>query len=251
MGFTDHDVALVVAGVSYEPESGFDRSAAETRIGTSIDSMDLRGALSSERITREDVQMDLYQDAEITWFDADWRTGEVVRPRAVFIVADTEISDTGIQFSVEHKEAQAWNRESPATVTTSCRNTLGDANCRVVRVPVAATIQATNGLTWVETAAGDPAIGIWRGGHIQIQGINYEIARHEGAKLTVYDRLPMVSVGQKITLLPGCDLTTAMCNQFQNIDNFGGFDKVPPPDAAIRVARQGDGTAKAGGSLFG
>jgi hypothetical protein len=45
--------------------------------------------------------------------------------------------------------------------------------------------------------------------------------------------LSPVAVGDTFQLLPGCDHTTATCNAtFQNLDRFGGFPYIPPPEAA-------------------
>jgi len=43
-----------------------------------------------------------------------------------------------------------------------------------------------------------------------------------------------VTVGDTFTVLPGCDHTTATCsNVFNNLQRFGGFPYIPPPEFAV------------------
>jgi uncharacterized phage protein (TIGR02218 family) len=43
-----------------------------------------------------------------------------------------------------------------------------------------------------------------------------------------------VSIGDTFQLLPGCDHTTATCNNtFSNLIHFGGFPYIPPPELAV------------------
>jgi uncharacterized phage protein (TIGR02218 family) len=43
-----------------------------------------------------------------------------------------------------------------------------------------------------------------------------------------------IALGDTFTALPGCDHTSATCqNVFQNLNRFGGFPYIPPPEAVI------------------
>ena len=43
-----------------------------------------------------------------------------------------------------------------------------------------------------------------------------------------------VAAGDSFTILPGCDHTTATCeNSFNNLARFGGFPYIPPPEFAV------------------
>ena len=50
-GFTDHDLALIFAGTTFEPESGFVPSEIRAAQDFSVDAQDVEGALSSDQFT--------------------------------------------------------------------------------------------------------------------------------------------------------------------------------------------------------
>jgi len=252
MGFTDHDQALTIDGIIYEPTGGFDRSSAESRVGAAIDSIDLQGAISSDRITIEDVRDGRYDDAKVFLLDVDWKLSVITRTRATYIVAQLEVkTDNAITVTIETETETLWNIINQSTVTGNCPYVLGDTDCGVVVAATSAQVIATDGRTYIETSAGDPATGTtWRGGSVSIGGRSWEIARHEGVRLVVYGALAGVSVGAFVSLLPGCEKTLENCNVFSNVNRFGGYPHTPTQDMRIRIARQGDGTEKNGGSLF-
>ena len=252
MGFTDHDQPLTIGGITYEPTGGFDRSSAEARLGAAIDSIDLQGAISSDRITIEDVRDGRYDDAKVFLLDVDWNLAEITRTRATYILAQLEVkTDNAITVTIETETETLWNIVKQSTATGNCPYVLGDTDCGVVVAPTPAQVIATDGRTYVETSAGDPATGTtWRGGSISSNGSSWEIARHEGSRLVVYGALTGVDVGSSVSLLPGCEKTLENCDVFSNVIRFGGYPHIPTQDMRIRIARQGDGTEKNGGSLF-
>ena len=130
MGFTDHDRALVFAGTTFEPDSGF--AAAEIRVGSdlSVDAQDAEGALSSDRITETDILDGRWDNAlvelwRVNWQDADQRVlmrrgaiGELRRGMSSFVA---EIR------SLSHLLGQTAGR----VFQGSCDAELGDGRCRV------------------------------------------------------------------------------------------------------------------------
>lgn len=42
-----------------------------------------------------------------------------------------------------------------------------------------------------------------------------------------------VAIGDQFQLLPGCPHTVGGCQQFNNLDHYGGFPYIPPPETAI------------------
>ena len=71
-GFTDHDRALTVDGQTFEPESGFAQSEARTSLGMAPDSVDVEGALSSDRLTEDDIQSGLFDGATVETLLVNW-----------------------------------------------------------------------------------------------------------------------------------------------------------------------------------
>ena len=64
-GFTDHDRELSVDGQAYLASSGFSPTDIEYRLGFSLDNSSVLGALSSDQITKNDVEAGLYGGAGI------------------------------------------------------------------------------------------------------------------------------------------------------------------------------------------
>ncbi|MEM7057325.1 MAG: DUF2163 domain-containing protein [Pseudomonadota bacterium] len=73
MGFTDHDQELSFDNLLFEPESGLTPSALESVTGLAADSHQVSGALSSERISDEDISKGLFDGADVTLYLVNWR----------------------------------------------------------------------------------------------------------------------------------------------------------------------------------
>ncbi|MDD2870299.1 DUF2163 domain-containing protein [Neomegalonema sp.] len=253
LGFTNHDEPVTVAGVICEPRGGFDASSMEQRIGGGVDSADVSGFLSSDRISESDLLDGLYDGARITVREVDWSAGAVIRRWPAYVVADMVTTGPVIKLELELEAALALNRPQGRTCAGTCDHDFGDGGCGLAMGPLqqAATVVATDGRTWVEISGlSAPPKGQWLGGLIRLAGVDYEIARHEGGRLTVYGPMSGAEIGTEIILTPGCSKLWDMCRAFGNSARFGGFPHVPGPDAAYRVARRGDGRGYTGGSLF-
>ncbi len=64
-GFTDHDRALILDGLTCAPSSGFKAAAIEKSLGLSVDTASIAGALSAEAITEEDLARGLWDGARV------------------------------------------------------------------------------------------------------------------------------------------------------------------------------------------
>ena len=71
MGFTDHDAALVISGVTYQPASGFARSAISARADLSVDTTDVTALLDSVTITEADLIAGVYDNDLIELFSVN------------------------------------------------------------------------------------------------------------------------------------------------------------------------------------
>ncbi|MEO1542983.1 MAG: DUF2163 domain-containing protein, partial [Pseudomonadota bacterium] len=63
LGFTDHDRALSFDGTVFEAASGFTGSEMTTSVGLNVDNLEVDGALSSDRLSDEDLAAGLFDDA--------------------------------------------------------------------------------------------------------------------------------------------------------------------------------------------
>jgi uncharacterized phage protein (TIGR02218 family) len=262
MGFTDHDRALVFAGTTFEPDSGF--AAAEIRVGSdlSVDAQDAEGALSSDRITETDILDGRWDNAlvelwRVNWQDADQRVlmrrgaiGELRRGMSSFVA---EIR------SLSHLLGQTAGR----VFQGSCDAELGDGRCRVdLDVPAYAgqgqVADLLRDRAFIATGLGGFASGWFGFGSLTWEsganaGREAEIARHEagiGAVTLTLLEAPVrgISPGDSFTIRAGCDRRLETCRaKFGNAVNFRGFPHIPGQDAITRYAKPGN--ANGGGVL--
>ncbi len=68
--------------------------------------------------------------------------------------------------------------------------------------------------------------GFFSSGIAEINGESRGIVKQEGTTLTLSNAFAGNPSGT-IVLYPGCRLTEAACTAFSNLDNFGGFSRVP------------------------
>ena len=73
LGFTDHDRNLEVDGINYEASSGLTPSEVDKRLGFSIDNGAVKGALQSDKISADDINSGLYENARIDSFRVNWK----------------------------------------------------------------------------------------------------------------------------------------------------------------------------------
>ncbi len=73
LGFTNHDQNLVIDGINYEGSSGLTPSEVDKRLGFSIDNGAVQGALTSDKISADDIASGLYEDAVIESFRVNWK----------------------------------------------------------------------------------------------------------------------------------------------------------------------------------
>jgi uncharacterized phage protein (TIGR02218 family) len=124
----------------------------------------------------------------------------------------------------------------------ACTHVFGDAMCTFDRATLASTQAALAGSTQAQIVTAltpSPATLYDQGTIIGVTGLNAgqirTIAQFAGSTASVLKAwLFPVSVGDNFRLLPGCDHTTATCqNTFNNLIRYGGFPYIPPPELAV------------------
>jgi hypothetical protein len=71
-GFTDHDMDLVIDGLTYESETGYNRTAIRSDASFSVDNLDVTGFLESDRISENDLRNGLFDFAKVYIFAVNW-----------------------------------------------------------------------------------------------------------------------------------------------------------------------------------
>lgn len=254
LGFTDHDRAVTVAGILYEPESGFGASEARQSLGMAPDAQDVDGALSSERIRDEDIASGLYDGAVVETLLVNWREPSVSAVVRTAVIGKIVRSDNGFVAELKSR-AEALDRPRGRCVSRRCDAELGDGRCRVslsgpqfvasgfvvsVRRPDALVVSGLDALPpgWFE-------LGELRWTSGLMQGRRARVSHHrvglDGVVLSV-DPAALVeaSASDTFTIVAGCDKSFATCKaKFSNALNFRGFPHLPGNDAAYGYVTDG------------
>lgn len=119
--------------------------------------------------------------------------------------------------------------------TRQCPHSLYDRNCRVNKADFAVSFQvdALGGNTITASALDGYADGYFSYGFFEWEILpdvleRRAVERHAGGVLTVLGSTEGLTIGDWVTVYPGCDLTTQTCeNKFNNLSNFGGVPAMP------------------------
>lgn len=262
LGFTDHDAPLTFGGDTYEAVSGMSATAIETSAGLAVDNLDVLGALTSDRLSEDDLAAGLFDDAaveiwRVNWADTAQRVllrkgnlGEVARGRSAF---RAEVR------GLAHRLNQPVGRIYQYT----CDAEVGDARCGVaLAAPAytgAGTVTAVRGPRIVEASGLEGFASDWFArGLMQVtgganQGLAFELRGHiresATAVLEIWQPAPHAfGVGDTFTVSAGCDKSFATCKaKFANHLNYRGFHLMPGNDFVTRYPRRGGGHT--GGAL--
>jgi uncharacterized phage protein (TIGR02218 family) len=260
-GYTDHDRTLDIEGLAYEPQTGFSASEMRETMGLAVDTVDVQGALSSERIREEDIAAGLYDGAKVETLLVNWRN-----PADFAIVRTATIGKLtrgGDGFVAELESlTHALDRPNGRYVTRTCDAELGDARCgmsldssvfrgegRVERAGAADTL-AVSGLDGFADGWFTQGTLTWTGG--ARKGRTERIVAHRKeqgtALMTLHPSVgPAVAADDTFSVVAGCDKSFATCKvKFANALNFRGFPHLPGNDAAYSYVAGGEGNFDGG-----
>lgn len=246
-GFTDHDRTLQIDGISFEPQTGFSASEARHALGLAVDAMDISGALTSARISAEEIELGLYDGAQIETWLVDW-----------LVLAKREVLSRTVIGRITRKDGAftaellspiaALDRPGGRYYRRTCDAELGDAACGFNLAAPGFTASGTvisveNGnvlsafglasfaedwfsLGWLHPEAGAP-----------VRVLTHRLA---GAlAVLTLERGVHLAPATAFTIHPGCDKRFATCKaKFGNGVNFRGFPHLPGNDAAYAYVRE-------------
>ncbi|MET0169970.1 MAG: DUF2163 domain-containing protein, partial [Aliihoeflea sp.] len=231
LGFTDHDQRLDFQGTSFEPQSGFSQSEAQSSLGLAVDTAEIEGALSSARLSEEDIDAGLFDGAKVETFRVDWRAPDMAKLVRVSAIGKIIRRDGAL---VAELESLTRNLDRPAGryLRRSCDAELGDARCGVKiagpSMMAQGTIVAPKGDATYEVAGLDGfADGWFAAGRMTLGSVSARVTDHRRATSGVLVRLAAdheLEAGTVFTIRVGCDASFATCrDKFANAVNFRGF----------------------------
>jgi uncharacterized phage protein (TIGR02218 family) len=142
LGFTDHDVAIVFDGTSFEAQAGFTASEIESSLGLSVNNLEASGALSSAQLSDARLQNGDFDAAQIEVWKVNWQDpsmrvlerkghlGEVTYGQGTF-----KAEVRGLAHLLNQKKGRLYH--------FGCDAALGDARCGVNLVPLTVTATIT------------------------------------------------------------------------------------------------------------
>jgi uncharacterized phage protein (TIGR02218 family) len=248
-GFTDHDKTLVISGIPHDPQSGLNATAVEAELGMSISTMDVEGALRSDKISEKDLRSGKFAGASVVTTLINWSdpTQFIVLRKAK--IGKIDISNGSFKAELQSL-TESLDKPIGRLVRRHCDAYLGDARCKKninsIQYQVTGSVNTlindtdfiVSGLTafpdqWFEEGKLE-----WMSG--SNLGELSQISAHQAARLSLW--LPLnnpVSVGDQFRITAGCDKSFAVCkSKFSNQLNFQGFPHLPGNDAVYTYVNE-------------
>ncbi len=256
LGFTDHDRDLALEGTVFEAASGLSASEATAEAGFATGGLEVAGALSSDRVTEDDLAKGRFDHAKVEVFAVNWSLpSERVLVRAGHI-GEVVREDGAFRAEIRGPLAEL-DEPRGRFFRAACDADLGDLRCGVdlTASPFAASATVVSARDGRILAVGDidSAAPGWfeRGRALFMSGANAGFAsaikaqrRVEGVMtIELWTAAPLaVAAGDAIALTAGCDKRFATCrDKFANQLAFRGFPHMPGNDFSLGYARSGSG----------
>lgn len=247
-GFTDHDEDVAVGAVACRAGTGLIGSEATQKLGLSVDSSELSGALNDDSLNEDDLAAGRYDAAAVELWLVDWSEPSL----RVLLAKGTlgEVKRAGTAFTAEVRGiSERLNQDSGRLYTASCSVDLGDGRCAIdLSSPTfrgSGAVGALAGTSSFSASGFDAYVDGWfTAGKITFTGganagtaVEVKSHRnHAGATFSLWQAMPEpISPGDTFIVTAGCDKRFATCHdRFNNIVNFRGFPHVPGNDFVVR-----------------
>lgn len=253
LGFTDHDRPLACDGIQFQPETGLTASEARSSLGLAVDTMDVEGALSSARISEDDITAGLYDGAEIATYVVNWREPEQFLKLSVAVIGKITRRDGAFIAELESR-AVKLDQPNGRTVRRDCDAELGDERCGFVPIgpqyiATGTLVAALAGDVLIVDGLGDFASGWFANGLLTwttgaLAGRKERVVGHTAAdgqaSLSLWREATLaVAPGAAFDIVAGCDKRFSTCQaKFANSANFRGFPHLPGNDAGYGYVTQ-------------
>lgn len=253
LGITDHDADLLIDATLFEANGGFEASAQEAEAGLATGGGEITGTLTSDRITAADIEVGLYDGAELRAYVVDWQAPALDFLLDVAILGEIRRRDGA--FVAETRNAfHAFDQEQGRIYSANCSAELGDARCGVMLAAppfrISGVVASTDGRHGLIAVAVDNAVvGLFTRGIVTFTsganaGLSVVVKDHlAGGELVFWQGLVRdLQPGDAFEVTAGCDKRFATCrDRFANAANFRGFPFIPAPEFVLTYARPGEG----------
>jgi uncharacterized phage protein (TIGR02218 family) len=241
LGFTSHDRDLVIGDLVYRAAPGMLPSEVTLSDGFESDSLDVRGALTSDAIRADDLAAGRWDGAAVRLFMVDWEApeaGDLHLTRGE--LGEISVQGAGFEAGLKGPTA-ALDRPVVEQTSPECRAELGDKRCRIDMAPrtrITRIVSAEDEAVEVADAADGNAYAFgrlrWIGG--ANSGLESAIRASTGTRLTLREAPPFAPAPDDLVeIREGCDKRIATCaDRFANAVNFRGEPYLPGIDLLTR-----------------
>jgi uncharacterized phage protein (TIGR02218 family) len=242
IGFTDHDVSITVDNTLCERDAGMETSLIEERLGLSVNSAEVSGALSSDFIREDDIMSGKFDNARISTWLVNWMNPQEALLDRVYLIGEVTREDgafrmelRGLTSILDQTKGKHFQRR--------CQANLGDHACKVdlsqsqfsqvgqVTRVLGGSIVEVSGLESFDAGWFSQGQLEWTSGDNTNRKIEVLAHKQEGSTITFHLWQPMPSaivLGDQFLISAGCDRLFATCKaKFSNTLNFQGFPHVP------------------------
>ena len=261
IGFTDHDEAISLGGLSYLAASGFSASDSDGETGLGAGAGEVAGGFSSEAIAEGDLAAGRFDGARVELFLVNWQAPDqhvLLNRREI-----GEVTRAGGAFRAELRSlAHRLGQPQGRVYGRRCDAALGDRRCgvdlaRFTGHGSVAAVDASGGL--LVSGLDAFADGFFSRGKLRfltgpLAGKGFDLdgqERRDGGVLLSFWLLPEQTPlpGDRFSVTAGCDKSFSTCRaKFANHLNFRGFPHLPGADFAYSYAAGGE--SHDGGALF-
>ncbi|MPS67624.1 MAG: DUF2163 domain-containing protein [Novosphingobium sp.] len=241
LGFTTHDADLWFDGLTHRASPGMVPSSIRKSAGFEADSAEVRGTITHEEISTEDLATGRFDGARVRIGLVDWETLE---RETLYTGTIGAVAEEDGAFSAELASRKAELARDPVPRTSpACRAGFCGPGCnlhpqRFTReLAVALVDTASNTVSFAEPASPD----LFAGGTLRWlegpqAGVRMGIVGGEDGRLILDVPLDgSIPPGTRAFLREGCDHTLGTCaERFGNAVNFRGEPYLPGNDLLTR-----------------
>jgi uncharacterized phage protein (TIGR02218 family) len=253
-GFTDHDRDLQFDGTSFEAASGFTGTEIAGAVGLNVDTLDVESAITSDRLSEDDLAAGLFDNALIEIYRVNWQD---LSQRVLMRGGNLgEVSRGATHFKAEVRGlAHELQQPKGRIIQFACDADLGDQRCTVdLDLPAfkgsGAVTAVADQRTFIVSGLGTfdedwftRGLLTWTSGANAGRKAEAKLHSKRGGAVTLELWQAMaeeVGVGDTFTVTAGCDKHFKTCKtKFDNAVNFRGFPHVPGVDFALAVPDRG------------
>lgn len=248
LGFTSHDADIIVDGLLLRASPGMAPTTIVASLGLDNDGLDVRGALTSDALRRDDLEAGRWDSAYLEIFLFDWTDPALGRR----LLANGELG--AVSFSDAAFEAEllglktVFGRSVVPQTSPSCRATFCDNACGLNRQRFghfATVLAVEDDKMFVDLPAIVPVNGFANGSVRWLEGLHcgltFDIWQSDATGILVPAMADAAAgVGSRVYLVEGCDKQLSTCaERFANALNFRGEPYLPGNDLLTRYPGAG------------